>query len=240
MTSSDGGVLLLVVTDGRAPYLMATLAAFHQHVTGPISHRVIHDDSGDPEYTTWLRHTFPEYRVVTPGLVGSKAGFAGAIRSAWRHIATMGGYEWVFHLEEDFAFCRDVDLADVVAVLEGNPHLTQMGFRRQAWYDGGEHVVGGWCELHPDRMQQRTDGEHRWLEHDLLFTTNPSLYRRGVTKLGWPVGVKSEDRFWMKLKDLGLPWGICGADVRSAMWGDMESGAQWVEHIGHHRTGHTY
>lgn len=230
-------VLLLVLTCDRDDYLEQTLEAFDDMVTGPIVKRVIHDDSGNARHAAKLRRTFPRYRVITSGLKRNRrSGFAGAVRSAWRQTATMGDYEWVFGLEDDFVFQRPVDLSDVIDVLTANPHLSQMAFRRQPWYGEDEEQAGGFCELHAGDMTARTDGNHRWLEHDLLFTTNPHLRRRGIGKLEWPDGERSEDRFWSeRLKRFGLPWGVLGDDVRSGFWGDMESGARWVEHIGHER-----
>lgn len=236
-------VLLLVMSCDRDEYLAQTIAAFEDTVRGPITHRVIHDDSGNARHCAKLRKLYPAYKVVTNGQTRSKrSGFAGAIRSAWSQIATMGDYEWVFHLEDDFAFQRHVDLEDIITILVHQPHLAQMAFRRQPWYTGAEEEAGGWCELRRAEVEAHGLFGHEWLVHDGIFTTNPSLYRRGVTKLWWPEGKGSEDRFWLRLKDLGLPWGIAGADVRSAFWGGMESGARWVEHIGVERPAgaHTY
>lgn len=237
----EDGILLLVMTDGRGDYLRETIAAFDDNVTGPITHRVIHDDSGDLYYTQWLTEAFPSFTIVTAGKVGQRSGFDGAYRSAWAHIATMGDYRWVFTLEDDFTFQRPVDLADVIAVLEENPHLSQMAFRRQAWLDEEEQAAGGFAEKHAERCQERSDEQGReWVEHRLVHTTNPNLARRNLMKLGWPKGERSEDRFWRRLCDLGLPWGVLGDDVRAGFWGSMGSGHEWVHHIGHIRTGHGY
>lgn len=242
-TDPDGNIAVLVLTDGRGPYLAATLAAFEANATGPIVHRVIHDDSGEPNYTAWLEDTFPTYTVVTPGLpAGTKAGFAGAIRSAWSHVAELTGYGYVWHLEEDFLLERPLDLAALADILDRHPYLAQLALRRQAWppYPGEGGDVG-FAEKHADGMVEVLDELGRtWLSHRLLFTTNPSLYRRQLIKVGWPEGAKSEDRFTERLLEGGLPWGIAPADVRFAFYGSMTSGRAWVRHIGELRTGHTY
>lgn len=232
--------LLLVMTDGRAElgYLQRTLEAFDRQVTGTVTRRVIHDDSGDPAYADWLRGTYPDYEVITAGRVGSRSGFDGAIRSAWEQVSAMVGYEWVFWLEEDFEFVRPVDLDVVADVLERCPHLAQMAFRRQACYVGEPPL--GFAGVHATEMEPVSDGAHEWLQHRRLFTTNPNLHHRSLMKVGWPSGSRSEDQWWRKLRSQGLPSGVAGRDVRVGFWGSLTGGADWVRHIGEVRTGHRY
>ena len=223
-------IALLVMTDGRGHLLERTLAAFDRHVTGPVSERWIHDDSGDPEYRAWLERHAPDYRIVsTPG----RSGFGGAVRSAWSMLRLGSSARFVFHLEDDFVFRRDVDLAHVAATLDAWPHLVQLAFRRQPWNDH-ERAAGGIVEQHPDAYRELVD-EHLeavWLEHRLFFTTNPSLYRRElVHEREWPTGSQSEGRFSHEL--------LGDAELRFAYWGSRASG-EWVEHIGTERVGTGY
>lgn len=243
-------IAVLLLTDGRGAYLEQTIDALERNVTGPIAHRVIHDDSGDPRYTAWLQDRYTTeaatwgdtYRVVTAGLVGAKSGFDGAIRSAWRHLEAIGDFTHVLHLEEDFTFEKCTDVAAVAAVLDANPHLAQMAFRRQPWpaYRGEEPGVG-YVDKYLDHHLEVTDGEgHNWLEQARLFTTNPSLYPRRVLRAGWPEGANSEDRALERIRNTAPIWGVRGDTVRSAWWGGLEDGRDWVRHIGEVRTGHSY
>lgn len=228
-------VALLVMTDGRGHCLERTIKCFGDMVTGPITARVIHDDSGDPAYRSWLLDQFPAYHVIsTPG----RSGFGGAIRSAWRHVGTLP-QPYVLHLEDDFEFRRPVDLSDLASLLEARPYLSQVAFRRQAW-GPEERAVGGFIEQHPDAYTEHHDGEYAWLEHSLFFTSNPCLYRRQIIDVGWPEGERSEGHWGLKLRSRGLPWGISGNDVRSAFWGSLEDGRDWVWHIGDERVGTGY
>ena len=225
-------ILLLVMTDGRRSCIERTLASAHERLRGPISRRIIHDDSADPTYRAWLLRTFPDFEVVS---TGRRSGFGGAIRSAWSHLARTADQDvakYVFHLEDDFVFRRDVDVTLMAGVLAAQPRLVQLALRRQPWNDA-ERAAGGIVEQHPTAYTEvKVDARTAWLEHRLFFTTNPSLYRRSLTWRGWPEGSHSEGRFGIKLLE-ELP------DARFAFWGTRDSG-EWVEHIGDVRTGIGY
>lgn len=221
-------IVVLVMTDGRGPLIERTLAGAAEHLHGRVTRAVIHDDSGDPDYTAWCRATFPTFTVTA---TAGRSGFAGAIRSAWAWLAVHTSEPYVFHLEDDFVFRRPVDLDELVGVLDAHPWLVQLALRRQPWNDR-ERAAGGIVELHPADYTDRTDGQHCWLEHRRFFTTNPSLYRRTLTTRGWPSGPQSEGRFGVELLDAHPDW-------RFGFWGARDSG-EWVEHIGVERAGTGY
>lgn len=228
-------IALLVVTDGRDDYLAHCLASANVHLRGPITERWIFDDTGDAAYRGRLVERYPNMDHINGG---PRQGFGGAIRSAWATLAEQSAADWVFHLEQDFVFTRDVDLADLVDVLDEHPHLTQMALQRQSW-NAEEHAAGGVVQRHPQAYRPARDGRGRdWLEHRLFFTTNPSLYRMSLCRLGWPEGDRSEGVFSLRLLQSGSP-DVPGPAVRFGYWGDLTGGA-WVEHIGHMRVGHGY
>lgn len=229
------GIVLLVMTDGRQDCITRTLERFDEMVTGPITWRIIHDDSGDSAYRRWLAATYPDYELVTtPG----RSGFGGAIRSAWRYLTDHATEPWVLHVEDDFLFTRPVDLGDLVALSEDQPHLAQVAFRRQAW--GAEIPHGGFMGMAPDWYREHNDGKRSWVETVRNYTTNPSLYRRELCSTGWPDGQHSEGHFGFRLRERGLPWGVPGAEVRFGFWGSMAEGKDWVWHIGDVRVGTGY
>ena len=224
---------VVVFTDGRRAYIEDTIDSFEANVTGTIGDRIIHDDSGDTANHCWLRQTFGDrgWRVIYHE--HGRRGFGGAIINAWRHLADHASNDdrFVFHLEDDFTFNRPVDLDDLAGVLTAHPHLVQLALRRQPWNDA-ERAAGGVVEQHADDYTEHTDGVHAWLEHRLFFTTNPSLYRRGLVHQGWPTGDQSEGRFGLRLT-------ASDPALRFAFWGGRDSG-EWVEHIGAERAGCGY
>lgn len=221
-------IALLVITDGRRDCITQTLASASEMLSGPITRRVMYDDSGDEIHRGWLRATFPEFEVIHHPL--GRQGFGGAIRTAWRHLATTPE-PYIFHLEDDFTFNHPVPLIEMGRVLDSNPHLVQLALRRQPWNDT-ERRAGGIVESHPDAYDDCHDmAGHHWLEQRLFFTTNPSLYRSELCQNSWPDCDHSEGVFSHQLMQ--------DAEVRFGYWGSRDSG-EWVTHIGHERVGTGY
>lgn len=220
-------IALVVMTDGRREYIARTIPSALEQLRGPITRRIIHDDSGDPTYRAWLRSEFPSFEIVeTPG----RSGFSGAYASAWSFLAEHVLEPWIFSTEDDFTFNRPVDLAAMARVLEANPHVVQLALRRQAWNET-ERFAGGVVEASPDAYVDVEDGDDRWLEHRLFFTTNPALYRRALVDGGWPDGKHSEGLFTHRV--------LRDPVARFGYWGPRTD-PPWVEHIGVERKGTAY
>lgn len=219
-------ISLVVMTDGRADCLTESVASLDQ-LHGPITRRIIHDDSGDSDYRDWLTATFPQFDLVA---TSRRSGFSGAYAHAWRHLAELPE-PFVFSTEDDFVFTRPVDLVGMMDVLDENPCLAQLALRRQPW-NAEERAAGGIVEQHPGDYREMFDQGHRhWLEHRRFFTTNPSLFRRSLCERGWPDMPQSEGMFSHAL--------FTNPEVRCGFWGSRDSG-EWVRHIGHQRVGVGY
>lgn len=227
-------ICLLVVTDGREDYLDACIASARDNLQGPITQRIMFDDTGDDEYR---RHLAERYRGFRHLNAGPRQGFGGAIQAAWAYLAEHSECRWVFHLEQDFTFNRPVDLATMARALHDNPHLAQLALRRQPWNDH-ETAAGGVVEQHPDAYAEFHVAYGSWLEHRLFFTTNPSLYRRSLCTVRWPDGGNSEGHFTHQLLRDGTPE-VDGERLRFGYWGTRDSG-EAVAHIGHQRAGIGY
>lgn len=220
-------ITLLVMTDGRGECLEQSAATFDR-IHGPIATKVIHDDSGEPDYAAWLRDTFDGWTIVT---TGRRSGFAGAYRNAWAWLRANCRTDWVFSTEDDFTFERDVDLSAIASVMTPRP-LAQMALMRQPW-NSCEKAAGGIVEQHPADYYDTTDGKHHWLQHRRFYTTNPHLTQlRFIRSHDWPEGTESEGRFGVGLF-ASEPMTMCG------FWGKRGTGP-WVRHIGTHRAGTVY
>lgn len=219
-------ITLLVMTDGRRQYLEKTIPSALANLKGPVTNRVIHDDSADPTFRAWLKNQYPTFEIVSHE---HRLGFGGAIRVAWEHVRH-ADEQFTFTLEDDFTFNRRVELGDMIDVLESDKHLMQMALRRQPWNDV-EREAGGVVEVNPDAFID-VDEPHPHLEHRLFWTTNPSLYRTELTYMHpWPKGARSEGVFTANL--------LRSPKVRFGYWGSRDSG-EWVTHIGEERVGVGY
>jgi hypothetical protein len=227
-------IVVLVMSDGRRDYLVQSLSSANSNLRGPITTRVIHDDSGDSDFHAWLRSEYPTYALAT---TPARSGFGGAIQSAWAWLQANTVEPFCLHLEGDFTFNRPVPLGSLAATLIENPHLAQLVLRRQPWNDV-EAAAGGIVEMWPAEYTERTSHGRTWLEHRLFLSTNPCLYRRSLLDVGWPEGDRSEVTFTQRLLADGFD-GVPGEDVRFAFWGARDSG-EAVRHIGHDRAGVGY
>lgn len=219
-------ITLCVYTDGR-DHIYETIPTALDHLHGPISRKIIYDDSGDAENRARLAASFPEFVIAHHP--DGRQGFGGAIRFMWRHLTAWDQNSYVLHLEDDFTFRRDIDLAAMLGVLDRRPDLAQIVLRRQAW-NAEERAAGGIVELHPEDFTEHADGPHQFLTHRRFWSTNPCLYRRALCERGWPEDPHSEGKFGATLRDDGLSF---------AFWGARDSG-EWVEHVGRERVGTGY
>lgn len=92
--------------------------------------------------------------------------------------------------------------------------------------------MGGVIGLHPEKYEDKSDGENCWVEHRRIFSCNPCLYNKSlIYKHPWPDVLNSERRYGYNLfKD---------HTARSAYWG-RSNDPPIVEHIGVDRTGFNY
>jgi hypothetical protein len=192
---------LLVLTHGKSPTLDGTLASFLEHVLpAPTESLVVCDGPGPGQ-----------------SLSETQLGFCEATRRAWA-IAAEAPTSHVFWLEHDFRFDRDVDLAELAAVLDVDRELAQMALLRQP-VNEAERAAGGLVESRPGQFELQ-DG--LWMRQRSFFTTNPSLMRT-TFMLGnpWPAYPdQCEGRFGIDLIERGYAFG---------MWG---AGEPWVSHFG--------
>jgi hypothetical protein len=219
---------VLVITDGRRDCIIQTMASAVGVLGDQVDRWWMYDDSGDPDHRAWLTEQFP-YVLLAHHNEG-RQGFGGAIQAAWSVLRNGSDASHIFHLEDDFTFNRPVDLPGMIEVLDRpGANLAQVALRRQAW-NATERRAGGVIEVLPDAYDDHQSGELHWLEHDLFFTTNPSIYRRALLELGWPTGPDSEGRMTSFLRQLGYRFAYFG----------RRADPPWVQHIGATRVGEGY
>ncbi len=218
---------LIVLThggDAQTPMLRDTLGSFEELVTPQPSEKWLIED-GDRK--GW---EFPGFKRVSTGEEGPH-GYCAACEVGWE-IAAEPGVDFVYWLEYDFLHERPVNLMLLAWVLLKHSEVAQMSLMRQEWNEV-EVTAGGVVKASPDRfIPKRTDGarggRHSWLEQGIYWTTNPSLFRRGVAEeVEWPTEERCEGRMTIALRRRGYSFGV---------WG---SGESWVRHVGE-RTGHGY
>lgn len=193
-------ITLVVVTDSRADYLARTIESADENLCGPITHRAIVDDSGDPDYAKWLRENYPSFHLVRHP---ERRGLAAAVGSAWAWAASTDA-RFLFHLEDDFTFNEKIPLDLMGMQLDAHPHLAQFVLKRQPW-SPEEKEAGGQIEVAPDEYSDRL----YWVEHRRLFSFNPSLIPRWVFAQEWGPVLERDvsDRLFEDSKVVSAYWG---------------------------------
>lgn len=169
-------VALVLISDRGDLYRPHCIASLQRHVDYPFDHWFIVDDSDHSR------------------------GLAGSVRSGW---AAAQGYDYLFHVEEDFVFTADIDIAAMIDVLERTANLAQVVLKRQAW-SPVELSAGGIIECHPSDYVDR-DG---WVEHQRIFSLNPCVVPARVFDRGWPDDNEAE--MTRSLVDDGYVFGFWG------------------------------
>lgn len=176
------------------------MTSIAKHVTG-IDDIILIDDSNNPEHAEhWSR-----YSTV---IEGRGKGYANTMHLA---CTVMTG-EYALFFEEDFVFTEDVNLADLTAILDAEPDLAQIALLRDPYYDYEADGVLAGLEVCRQRLAQV--GKHRVIEdrgdhisQTLVFTTNPSVWRRDAWLDGWPQCPNSEREKSTQLRQQGWTFG---------------------------------
>lgn len=231
---------LVVLTHGDAPSLDDALLSFFERIRPiPTELMIVLDgaDAREPDFISRDHEVWSRIRIHEP------SGFCRTSRLAWeyatRHNPDAGtAPDYVFWLENDFVFTRDVDLEQLADTLAWNPDLAQMQLMRNA-VNPVEQEAGGLYESRRDQYTERStmfvqDGRVRalcpWLEHRSYMTTNPCLMTHKFMRDNpWPAEHEEEceGRFGIELLAAGYRFGV---------WG---RGEPWVDHVGV-RTGFGY
>lgn len=221
---------LAVLTHGRMSTLDDTLASFHERVTPAPAETFIHADGVFRSSITRRLHRREGCRLR---VIPVARGFCHATSALWEW-ATDPGVDFVFWLEHDFLFLRDVDLSELAACLTADETLAQMALCRGP-ANREEEIAGGLVSSRPGEFEpmdatRLVDGAERlvatiprWLRHRSYFSTNPSLMRRDfMIERPFPADGAEfcEGRYGFDLRERGYSFGL---------WG---GGEEWVQHIG--------
>lgn len=220
-----------VLTDGRKEYIEQCLPDWVAWLDDKINKKFIIDDSGDLQYQSWLKETFPSFKIIPVGT--HRAGYSSAMTRVF-NVVRLSKNKYCLHIEDDFLLKKEFNIEEALSILDLNPQLSQISFIREPWYHN-EIASGGLIEAierdNPDIIfeQKNTNGIN-WIEHKSYWTCNPNIFPRWLTSYKWPSGNWSESAFARKIFSSGKTSGIFG------LRGDQP----YVEHIGRHRNGTKY
>lgn len=206
----------------RSRYLRESLASFNEHVSGPFVQKVVFAD-WDNRFHPELNEIAREAGFYVVGL-NVNAGYTPAMQACWSYLGRRAVGQYIFSIEDDFIYTRDVDLNDLIALLDREPDILQVALLRGPYYQSEKDAGGVLQTL--QRWQEKRDGYIAQRDH---FTANPSLFRKSLVRQGWPSGRSSERVFGDRV--------LRNPKAAFAYWGE---GDPWIEHIGAVRAGAAY
>ena len=214
-------IVACVIDDGRPEYLRETVKTLDR--VKPIDVRVLIDDTGDHDYGNYLGWTYPSFDEQVHHT--ARRGLGGAVQSAWS-TALEYGADWVWHQEDDMPIAADIDLTAFIDLMESQPHLAQVGLKRQP-FSPEEIRAGGIVEAYPHFYTEYAYNAATWIETDHLFVFSPSLIPRRVIECVMEnTDVFLEDNVTKALWKYGY---------RSCYWGGLYD-PPLCNHIGHTRS----
>lgn len=227
-------LLWIVQTSGRADCFERTLASWKEHCTGEFADKVIVDDSGSEDYRTWLRRSYPDFKLISTG--AANVGFARAMQKVFATFLESRATHCLY-LQDDFELKAPLPIAGPLAILQAHAALTQMSFLREPWYPD-EVKAGGLIQSWAARgmfVDRHEVDDQAWMTHRHWWTCNPSIFPRWIAARGWPAPSKfptsrtTERRFSQALFRTN-------SSLVSGIWGGLEQDPP-LRHIGEVRGG---
>lgn len=209
--------LCLLTSPRREETLARTLDSFQARVYPKPSELLAYYDGYGETLLPLMYDGAMHWNISTAQRQG---GFCRATRNLWKHAYKCES-PWIFWLEDDFVFTRNVNLEDLAYTMECEPQVAQMALYRQPVNDE-EKAAGGFLKQHPEEYERKGGGAVAWFETRRNWTTNPALFRREVCQYNWPDGPFCEGKFGFRIRELQ-------PETTFGIWG---AGEPWVEHIG--------
>lgn len=211
-------VVLVMITDGRNELLRKALSSSWKNLAIGTLRRILVDDSG----TRAAEDFYQQFGHVIAH--ENRQGLAAAVRDGWRTAAAAGA-EYVFHLEDDFAFEVEPDVHGMIQALDAHPYLRQMSLKRQP-VNATEQAAGGFVQVQPHLYDEHYSQlcSATWLEHRVCYSLNPHLVPRRVFAGGWPDdNERGQTSIWNAYPE-----------TRYGIWGTIEDPPR-VRHLGTYR-----
>jgi len=109
-------ITVVLTSCGRLDLLKRALESFYKFNATPISEFIIVDDSGNKDVHNELRRLYSNYTLI---LEPTNRGQIVCIDDAYSRVKT----SYIFHLEDDFEFCKYGFIEDSMAILEQNDKI---------------------------------------------------------------------------------------------------------------------
>jgi hypothetical protein len=176
-------VTVVLTSCGRLDLLEKTIKSLPLFFWHRLPHRILVDDSGDPEVHRELeRQKESGYLIGWHLLLHEKnLGQGHAIDHAYERVST----PYIFHMEDDWEFIEYEFISRSLVILEQNPKLCQVTFRGNSPHPREKEIRGM-----GDTQHQILAPEFMGMWHG--FTYNPNVFRKSCYDIVKPIGDRRE------------------------------------------------
>lgn len=172
-----------MLTDGDRDKFAESVSSFKKNLRTSLRMQwVVFNSKTDDEFPEWARQNFPWLAEIRQGQGRHQ------LREAWDSLDPNTDYVIQFNDEDELPGEFDVDTA--ISFIDDHPYLAQLVME--------DYGVTGDLRLDVRNRQ--------WTVHDEGWSMLPSIYRRAITDLGWPIGRSPHERFTTKLQRNSKSW----------------------------------
>ena len=212
-------VAVIIMSTNRYDYLEKTLESFRSkvHFEGCcLADIIVIDDypvRRNPEKMGALQTTYGIARVIEHD---TNRGLPKTWKHVWDLVRSEKSYEWIFQVEDDVEFVRDVGIKDMICTYVNSPvPLTQLALKRQRCYDDAVDIF--------THIHAGTHGTTypRFVTQSRYFMTMAALFPRDIVMRA-PVDMEPQEHTVAH---------FYGPTLVGGVWGSRQD-APHVHHIG--------
>jgi len=202
-------VALLLIGNGRIDYIVQAVNSIKRYLPPSqqtFSHRLMVDDSGNPEIADLLDAIYPNFTISHHP---TNLGMAAAVQSGFDMVLATDATH-VLWQEEDFIWLATPPIDRTIRALDAYPTVAQMLYQRQPLTPSEEEGGTVLSAMNPF-------ADHgQWSEQRHIFSLNPCVIPRHILEHGWPTD-----------NERGMTDELLTANYTFGVWHN-----QYVEHIG--------
>ena len=212
-------IAVIIMSTNRYDYLERTLDSLKKRVSFAgccLADIIVIDDYPARRDALWMKRLESTYGITRVIEHESNQGLPKTWKHAWDIVRAETSYEWIFQVEDDVEFVKDLGIKDLLEAYVTSPvPLTQLALKRQPCYDDAVDIV-----THVNSGLHGT--EHPgFVTQSRYFMTMAALYPREiVTRI--PVEMEPQEhtvaQFYAPL-------------LTGALWGSREESPH-VVHLG--------
>ena len=200
-------VAVIIMSTNRYDYLERTLASFKKRISFEdcwLADIIVIDDYPLRRDSERMEALLQKYGVTRVLEHETNQGLPKTWKHAWDLVRSETSYEWIFQVEDDVEFVKDICVNDLIHAYVNSPiPLTQLALKRQPCYEDDVDIM--------TQVQKGFHGDSypQFVTQSRYFTTMAALYPRDIV-MRIPVNMEPQEHTVAQFyapKLIGALWG---------------------------------